>query len=75
MEDKMQLSTILASLCQPGDRIGVDHHTYPGLKTVAAMLSIQLVPIKSKNYEMSPTALNMHVKMTILKAFADTRLS
>ncbi|MFJ5760480.1 PLP-dependent aminotransferase family protein [Neobacillus sp. NPDC093182] len=50
------IAATLASLCQPGDRIGVDHHTYPGLKTVAAMLSVQIVPIKSENYVMSPAA-------------------
>ncbi|MGG1397535.1 PLP-dependent aminotransferase family protein [Bacillus salipaludis] len=50
------IAATLASLCKPGDRIGVDHHTYPGLKTVAAMLSVQIVPIKSENDEMSPTA-------------------
>lgn len=51
------IAATLASLCQPGDRIGVDDHTYPGLKTVAAMLSVSIVPIKSVNNEMSPTAL------------------
>jgi DNA-binding transcriptional MocR family regulator len=50
------IAATLASLCKPGDRIGVDNHTYPGLKTVAAMLSVQIVPIKSENYEMSPTS-------------------
>lgn len=50
------IAATLASLCKPGDRIGVDDHTYPGLKTAAAMLSVQIVPIKSENYEMSPTA-------------------
>jgi DNA-binding transcriptional MocR family regulator len=50
------IAATLASLCKPGDRIGVDQHTYPGLKTVASMLSVQIVPIKSENYEMSPTS-------------------
>lgn len=50
------IAATLASLCKPGDRIGVDHHTYPGLKTVAAMFSVQIIPIKSENYEMSPTS-------------------
>ena len=50
------IAATLASLCKPGDRIGVDHHTYPGLKTVAALLSVQIVPIKSENFEMSPTS-------------------
>lgn len=51
------IAATLASLCQHGDRIGVDHHTYPGLKTVAAMLGIKLVPIRSEADEMSPEAL------------------
>ncbi len=50
------IAATLASLCKPGDRIGVDEHTYPGLKTVAAMLSVQIVPIKSENDQLSPTA-------------------
>ncbi|WP_101842681.1 PLP-dependent aminotransferase family protein [Halobacillus sp. Marseille-P3879] len=50
------IAASLASLCQSGDRIGVDPHTYPGLKTVAATLGVQLVPIKSENYAMSPAA-------------------
>ncbi|OUS76979.1 GntR family transcriptional regulator [Paenibacillus sp. MY03] len=50
------IAATLASLCKPGDRIGADPHTYPGLKTAAAMLSIQIVPIKSENGQMSPTA-------------------
>lgn len=61
------IAAILASLCQPGDRIGVDHHTYPGLKTVAAMLSVQIVPIKSENYEMSPTAFEYACKNDNIK--------
>jgi DNA-binding transcriptional MocR family regulator len=61
------IAATLASLCKPGDRIGVDDHTYPGLKTVAAMLSVQIVPIKSENDEMSPAAFedackNDHIK-------------
>lgn len=61
------IAATLASLCKPGDRIGVDHHTYPGLKTVAAMLSVQIVPIKSENYEMSPTAFEYACKNENIK--------
>ncbi|WP_445505560.1 aminotransferase-like domain-containing protein [Niallia sp. 03091] len=61
------IAATLASLCQPGDRIGVDLHTYPGLKTVAAMLSVKLVPIKSENYEMSPTAFEYACKNDNIK--------
>ncbi|MFC4102590.1 aminotransferase-like domain-containing protein [Paenibacillus xanthanilyticus] len=61
------IAAALASLCKPGDRIGADTHTYPGLKTAAAMLSVQIVPIKSEHDEMTPTALehackNDHIK-------------
>ncbi|WKA56461.1 PLP-dependent aminotransferase family protein [Planococcus shixiaomingii] len=51
------ITATLAGLCRHGDRIGVDHHTYPGLKTAAAMLGIQLVPIRSEGDEMNPEAL------------------
>ncbi|MGG1519391.1 PLP-dependent aminotransferase family protein [Paenibacillus oryzisoli] len=61
------IAAALASLCRPGDRIGADTHTYPGLKTVAAMLSIQIVPIKSENDEMSPFALEYACKNDNIK--------
>ncbi|MEC1550138.1 PLP-dependent aminotransferase family protein [Bacillus rugosus] len=61
------IAAALASLCKPGDRIGVDDHTYPGLKTVASMLSVQIVPIKSKNDEMSPESLEYACKNENIK--------
>ncbi|MDR4947017.1 aminotransferase-like domain-containing protein [Neobacillus cucumis] len=61
------IAAVLASLCKPGDRIGVDDHTYPGLKTAAAMLSVQIVPIKSENDEMSPTAFEYACKNENIK--------
>ncbi|OIJ16536.1 GntR family transcriptional regulator [Anaerobacillus alkalidiazotrophicus] len=61
------IAATLASLCKPGDRIGVDQHTYPGLKTVAAMLNVQIVPIKSENYEMSPTSFEYACKNENIK--------
>lgn len=61
------IAATLASLCKPGDRIGADHHTYPGLKTIAAMLSVQIVPIKSENYEMSPNAFEYACKNDNIK--------
>lgn len=61
------IAATLASLCKPGDRIGVDQHTYPGLKTVAAMLNVQIVPIKSENYEMSPTSFEYACKNESIK--------
>lgn len=61
------IAATLAGICQPGDRIGVDDHTYPGLKTAASMLNIRLVPIKSENGEMSATALELACKKENLK--------
>lgn len=61
------IAATLASLCKPGDRIGVDLHTYPGLKTVASMLSVQTVPIKSDIYEMSPESLEYACKNENIK--------
>ncbi|QCR31123.1 PLP-dependent aminotransferase family protein [Lysinibacillus sp. SGAir0095] len=61
------IAATLASLCKPGERIGVDQHTYPGLKTVAAMLNVQTVPIKSENYEMSPTSFEYACKNESIK--------
>lgn len=48
---------IMAGLFQPGDRIGTDPITYPGVKTAAKMLGIQLVPIRQENNEMSEEGL------------------
>jgi DNA-binding transcriptional MocR family regulator len=61
------IAATLASLCKPGDRIGADHHTYPGLKTVAAMLSVQIVPIKSENDGMSSTSFEYACKNDNIK--------
>ena len=39
------LASVLMALLKPGDRLAVEALSYPGLKTVAAMLGIRLVPI------------------------------
>lgn len=51
------IAAILAGLFQPGDRIGTDEITYPGLKTAANMLGIRLIPIQQKNGEISEAGL------------------
>lgn len=51
------LSAILASLFKAGDKIGTDPLTYPGIKTVAKMLGIQLVPIEWKDNEITEEGL------------------
>ncbi len=47
------LAAILAGLFEPGDRIGVDPLTYPGVKNLAKMLGITLVPVEQCAGEMS----------------------
>lgn len=61
------LCAVLSSLFQSGDRIGTDPLIYSGLKTLAKMLGIQLVPIMQKMNEMSPMALKNYCKNNELK--------
>ena len=51
------ITAILAGLFKSGDRIGTDELTYPGVKTAANMLVIKLIPIKTKNYEITEEGL------------------
>ena len=61
------LCAVLSSLFQTGDRIGTDPLIYSGLKTLAKMLGIQLVPIIQEMNEMSPVALKNYCKNNELK--------
>lgn len=61
------LCAVLSSLFQSGDRIGTDPLIYSGLKTLAKMLGIQLVPITQKMNEMSPMTLKNYCKNNELK--------
>lgn len=47
------LMASLAAFFQSGDKIGADSLTYPGVKTAAKLLGIQLIPIQNRNYEMT----------------------
>ncbi len=51
------ITAILASLFRAGDKIGTDPLVYPGIKTAAKMLGIQLVPIEWKNHEITQEGL------------------
>jgi DNA-binding transcriptional MocR family regulator len=61
------ITAILAGLCSRGDRIGADPHTYPGLKTAAGMLGIQLVAVRNKDGEMDGEALTSACRNENLK--------
>lgn len=47
------LMATLCALLECGDKIGTDPMTYPGVKTAAKLLGIQLVPIQHEKFEMS----------------------
>ncbi len=61
------ISAILASLFKAGDRIGMDPLTYPGFKTAAKMLGIQLVPLEWKDNEITEEGLMNACKSDRLK--------
>lgn len=52
------ITCCLLSLFQAGDRIAVESLTYPGIKTLAGMLGIRLVPIAMDDEGMLPEALD-----------------
>lgn len=51
------IAAILASLFKAGDKIGTDPVVYPGIKTAAKMLGIQLVPLEWKSNEITEESL------------------
>jgi DNA-binding transcriptional MocR family regulator len=61
------IAVVLASLFKAGDRIGTDPVTYPGFKTAAKMLGIQLVPLEWKDNEITEEGLMNACKTDRLK--------
>lgn len=56
------LAAVFASLFRPGDRLGVDPLVYPGVKSLAKLFGIQLVPVSQENGEMSEAGIRYAVK-------------
>lgn len=56
------LSAVMAGLFRNSCGIGVDSHTYPGIKTSAAMLGVKLVPIKQIDGRLDMDALRFALK-------------
>ncbi len=52
------LTCCLSALFRSGDRIATDCLTYPGMKTLAAMLGIKLVPVQMDEQGMIPEMLD-----------------
>lgn len=61
------ITAILAGLFQPGDRVGTDPVTYPGIKTSAKMLGIQLIPIQQFQNEITEEGLQYACKTEKIK--------
>lgn len=61
------ITCCLLSLFQAGDRIAVESLTYPGIKTLAGMLGIRLVPIAMDDEGMLPEALDAACRRDIIR--------
>ncbi|MEE3363026.1 MAG: PLP-dependent aminotransferase family protein [Anaerovoracaceae bacterium] len=53
------ITGLLASMFHRGDRIAVEDHTYPGIKSAAAMFGLHLVPVPADDRGMIPEALRL----------------
>lgn len=51
------LTCALSGLFRPGDRIATDSVTYPGMKSLAVMLGLRLVPVEMDRQGMLPDSL------------------
>lgn len=61
------LTCCLTSIFQAGDRIAVESLTYPGIKSLAAMLGIRLVPVAMDKEGMLPEALDMACRRDVIR--------
>ncbi|WP_319541487.1 PLP-dependent aminotransferase family protein [uncultured Pseudodesulfovibrio sp.] len=62
------LTCCLGGLLRPGDRIATDALTYPGMKTLASMFGIRLVPIEMDSDGMIPASLDAACRRDEIKA-------
>ena len=62
------LTCVLGGLLRPGDRVAVDALTYPGLKTLASMIGLRLVPIAMDEQGMVPDSLDAACRRDEIKA-------
>ncbi|WP_167958990.1 aminotransferase-like domain-containing protein [Anaerosporobacter faecicola] len=61
------LTCILSALFQPGDKLAVDCYTYPGIKTIAKRLGIQLEAVEMDDEGMTPDSLRQICHRTTIK--------
>jgi DNA-binding transcriptional MocR family regulator len=51
------LTVVLATVCRPGDTLLVEALTYPGLKALANLLELKMVPVPMDDHGLVPEAL------------------
>lgn len=61
------LTASLGALFESGDKVGTDPLTYPGVKTAAKLLGIHLIPIQSRNYEMTEEGIRYGIQNENIK--------
>ena len=61
------LTAALAALFQRGDRVGTDPLTYPGVKTAAKLLGIHLIPVQSRQGEMTEEGIRYAIQNENIK--------
>lgn len=66
------IMAVLVSLFRPGDRIGTDPLVFPGMKSIASLLGIRLVPIRSKDGEFTEEGLLHAIKNEKIKGIYTT---
>ena len=61
------LTAILGAFFGTGDKIGTDPMTYPGVKTAAKLFGIHLLPVQSRNNEMTEEGIRYAVQNENIK--------
>ena len=61
------LMAVMLSLFMPGDRIGTDQMVFPGFKSLASLLGVRLVPVRSKDREITEEGLLHAIKNENIK--------
>jgi DNA-binding transcriptional MocR family regulator len=65
---KQALGAVVAAIVKPGDRLGTDALTYPLIKSIAAHLRVELVPLAMDDEGMRPDAIERAHLRTPLRA-------
>ena len=61
------LAATISGLFGHGDKIGTDPMTYPGIKTVAQLIGVRLIPIQHKDFEMTEAGINYAIQNENIK--------